>query len=68
MTENRSESQLADQARAALLEAVIRSASAGNGEDARHLAEAYSILKVNAPTEAKGGTPNVVRSPLDGRR
>ncbi|GGQ38544.1 hypothetical protein GCM10010279_54830 [Streptomyces mutabilis] len=68
MTDNRSEPQLADQARTALLEAVTRAAEAGNGESARALAEAYSILKVQAPTEAKETPAARVHSPLAGRR
>ncbi|HEX5561798.1 MAG TPA: hypothetical protein VFX52_09155 [Nocardioidaceae bacterium] len=66
MTENQNEPQLADQARTALLEAITKAAQAGCGEIARNLADAYSILKANAPTEAKGDT--VVRPPLAGRR
>ncbi|WCN06059.1 hypothetical protein [Streptomyces sp. M92] len=66
MTENQSEPQLADQARTALLEAITQAANGGNGETARQFAEAYSILKANAPSEAKGTT--VVRPPLAGRR
>jgi len=66
MTQNQSEPQLADQARTALLEAVAKAAQGGHGENARQLAEAYSLLKMNAPSEARGTT--VVRSPLDGRR
>ncbi len=67
MTENQSEPQLADQARTELLQAVAKAAAAGHGENARQLAEAYSILKVSAPAETKGA-PSVVRSPLAGRR
>lgn len=67
MTENRSEPQLADQARTALLDAISRAAEAGHGENARHLAEAYALINSNAPTEAKGA-PTVVRSPLGARR
>ncbi|MER6832699.1 hypothetical protein ACFT8V_03995 [Streptomyces griseoincarnatus] len=53
MTENQSEPQLADQARTELLQAVAKAAAAGRGENARQLAEAYAILKVNAPAPMK---------------
>ncbi|MGW3191602.1 hypothetical protein ACWDBT_27555 [Streptomyces ardesiacus] len=66
MSENQSEQQLADQARIQLLEAIKRAAEVGNGETARQLAEAYSIVNASAPTETKGTT--VVRPPLAGRR
>ncbi|MYU21202.1 hypothetical protein [Streptomyces sp. SID8352] len=55
MSESTSERELADQARTALLEGVIRAAESGSGETARNLAEAYVILNDSAPRENKEG-------------
>ncbi|MGX1116401.1 hypothetical protein RKD37_001764 [Streptomyces ambofaciens] len=68
MNDNQSEPQLADQARTALLNAIRQAAEAGNGETAQALAEAYSILKTQAPTEAKEASAVRVHAPLAGRR
>ncbi|MEU9640939.1 hypothetical protein [Streptomyces sp. NPDC048188] len=65
MTENQNEPQLADQARAALLEAITKAAQTGRGENARHLAEAYAIVHSNAPTDVE--QPPVVSSYADHR-
>ncbi|MFF7553575.1 hypothetical protein ACFZA9_11895 [Streptomyces olivaceus] len=67
MTENQSEAQLADQVRIDLLKAIGSAAQSHRGENALRLAEAYAILKVNAPTEV-AGTPTVVRPASAPRR
>lgn len=67
MNEKKSEPALADQARTALLEAVITAAETGNGEAARDLAEAYVIIDKAAPRQS-GGVPAVVQSTVPRRR
>jgi hypothetical protein len=65
---DKSESQLADQARTALLEGVIRSAT-GNGTAAKAFAEAYAIIDASAPTDKpQPGSPITRRDGLAGRR
>ncbi|HZF92070.1 hypothetical protein [Streptomyces sp.] len=70
MTDNQSESQLADQARAALLDAITKAAQSGRGENARHLAEAYGIVTKSAPRNAETaiGTAQYDDRRLEGRR
>ncbi|MFD5266747.1 hypothetical protein [Streptomyces sp. NPDC058335] len=58
MSTQNSEPQLADEARTALLEAVTKAATAGRGEEARALAEAYAILNTSAPSEQHSPDPD----------
>ncbi|MFD8027824.1 hypothetical protein ACFV3F_03540 [Streptomyces sp. NPDC059717] len=51
MSTQNSEPQLADEARTALLAAVIKSAKADRGQNALALAEAYAVLNTSAPRE-----------------
>lgn len=73
MTENSSEQQLADQARIAVLEGLVKAANAGQGDDTRAFAEAYAVLSSTAAVGQPApwmseGTYHYSDRRLDGRR